>query len=154
MSETKEPDEYADLGRAPGDEESGPYRATEFMRGGGRSGGGFIWFSCKDGSRDRILQLANLREMEPGDVTGSLAWLHFSGMDVALEGTGMRQVAHRIFLGRCSIAHEIRPGQKQAKPDDPVISRIRFLVPPTPESDPAKKPQHEPETQARDKAKP
>jgi hypothetical protein len=85
--------------------------------------------------------------MEPGDVSGQLAWLHFSGMDVALEGTGMRQVAHRIFLGRCSIVYEIHPGQKQALPDGPVIRSIRFLVPPLPGDDKSARPKHEPETE-------
>jgi hypothetical protein len=146
MTETSEQDDYADIGAAPGDDDAGPYLATAFMRGGGRGGGGFIWFSCKDGGRDRILQLANLREMEPGDVSGTRAWLHFSGMDVQLEGTGMRQVAHRLFLGRCSIVYEIRPGQKPARSGDPVIRSIRFLVPP-PESGKATKPKHEPETE-------
>ena len=147
MSDTAAPDEYEDIGLPPGDEAGEVYHATAFMRGGGKAGTGLIWFACKDGSRDRILQLANLREMEPGDVSGLRAWLHFSGLDVLLEGTGMRQVAYRIFLGRCSIAHEIRPGQKPAKAGDPVIRNIRFLVPPSPGGDQAAGPKHEPETE-------
>ena len=148
MSETDQPkDEYADIGSPPGEEPGEIYRATDLVRGGGKGGSGFIWFVCKDGSRDRILQLANLREMEPGDVSDTCAWLHFSGMDVALEGTGVRQVAHRIFLGRCSVVYEIRPGQKPAKPDDPVIRSIQFLVPPSPGGDKTASPKHEPETE-------
>jgi hypothetical protein len=137
MSEAPAPDEYEDIGLPPGDEASEVYHATAFMRGGGKAGTGLIWFACKDGSRDRILQLANLREMEPGDVNDGRAWLHFSGMDVLLEGAGMRQVVYRIFLGRCSIAYEICPGQQPKKKDDPVIRTIRFLVPKPKDADQA-----------------
>jgi hypothetical protein len=148
MSETDPKDEYGDIGAAPGDDDGELYEPTAFMRGGGRGGSGLIWFSCVDASRDRILQLANLREMEPSDISGPFAWLHFSGMDVVLEGTRARQVVHRVFLGRCSIIYEIRPGQKPKKPDAPVIRTIHFRVPPLPGDGEAKKqPKHEPETE-------
>ena len=139
-----------DPGPPPGDEHSTVYNATDFVRSGGRGGGGFIWFSCKDGGHDRVLQLANLREMEPGGLTGGQAWLHFSGMDVMLEGSRTREVVHRIFLGRCSIVREIRPDQQPEKTDAPVITAIRFFVPGPPDSAP-NKPQHEPEIRAREK---
>jgi hypothetical protein len=122
-----------DIGLPPGDEKPGPYRATSFMRGGGKGGTGYLWFSCKEPSRDRILPLANLREMEPGDLSGPKAFLHFSGMVVELEGTLLRRVVHRIFLGRCTTVHEIRDGQQAGKSDEPVIRSITFLVPPPPE---------------------
>jgi len=115
----------------------------------GRFGGGFIWFCGGDGSRDRVLQLANLREIEPGKLADRQAWLHFSGMDVMLEGTRMREVVHRIFLGRCNIVREIHDGQQPEKADAPVVAAIRFLVPPPPEKP---KPRHEPETLRQDKA--
>jgi hypothetical protein len=35
-------DDEDDIGLPPGDEETEEYEATAFVRGGGRSGGGFI----------------------------------------------------------------------------------------------------------------
>jgi len=64
-----------------------------------------------------------------------------------LEGINMRQVAHRIFLGRCSIVHEICDGQRPATDEAAVIHSISFLVPPSPGGNQAAKPKHEPETE-------
>ncbi len=122
-----------DEGLPPGDEQTDTYHADDFQRGGGKAGAGFIWFSCADAGRDRVLQLSNLREMEPGGPTETVAWLHFAGEAVKLEGHGLRRVIYRLFLGRSSRMYEIKPGQKPEKPDDPVIERITFLVPPPPE---------------------
>jgi hypothetical protein len=130
MSDTLTED---DEGLPPGDEETTVYRATDFERGGGRAGAGFLWFACKDATRDRVLQLANLREMEPSYEAGK-AVLHFSGMEVVLTGSGLRRIVHCIYLGRCSRILEIRADQQPAQPDDPVVERIEFLVPPPPES--------------------
>jgi hypothetical protein len=134
-----------DFGPAPGDAEDDIYCATDNIKGGSRGGTGYLWCSCTDASRDFVLPLATLRAMEPGDLKDPRATLHFSGLDVVLEGDFTRSVVYRIFLGRCTIIREIRPGQKPAKPDDPVIRAIHFLLPVRADSGQAKAPKHEPE---------
>jgi hypothetical protein len=136
-----------DFGPAPGDAEEDVYRATDNVKGGGKGGTGYLWCSCKDASRDFVLPLANLHGMEPGDLKDPHATLHFSGLDVVLEGVSTRSVVHRIFLGRCTIVREIRPGQKPEEPDAPIIRSIHFLVPQKPDNGQTKKPKHEPETE-------
>jgi hypothetical protein len=111
----------------PGDEAAEGYEPTG-LRGTGR-GSGLIWFRCADASRDRILPLAILREVHPGAGGEAPAVLKFSGLLVELAGTEARKVANRLFLGRCNIIYEIRDGQQRKKKNDPVITKIRFLVP-------------------------
>jgi hypothetical protein len=138
-----------EFGPAPGDEENDIYIPTDNVKGGGRGGTGLLWFCCVNASEDLILPLADCRSIEPGALTDPHAVMHFSGLDVVLEGELARQVAHRIFLGRCTIIREIRPGQKVKNPDTPIIRSIRFLVPPKAKADdtPKKKPRHESETE-------
>jgi hypothetical protein len=123
-----------EFGPAPGDEENDIYIPTDNVKGGGRGGTGLLWFCCVNASEDLILPLADCRSIEPGALTDPHAVMHFSGLDVVLEGELARQVAHRIFLGRCTIIREIRPGQKVKNPDTPIIRSIRFLVPPKPKA--------------------
>jgi hypothetical protein len=121
----------------PGDEAAESYEPTG-LRGTGR-GSGLIWFRCADASRDRILPLAILREVHPGAGGEAPAVLKFSGLFVELVGTDARKVANRLFLGRCNIVYEIRNGQQPKKKDDPVITKIRFLVPKQEEESAAEK---------------
>ena len=151
MTDIVNPDDDT-IGPPPGDEDNPHYRPIAPIRSG-KAGAGFIWFACRDGNRDRVLPLATLRDIEPGAITGTTATLHFSGMDVLLEGANLRQVIYRIFLGRAASVHEIRPGQTPIRPEDGIVQHIRFPVPPVPDAR-SQKPRHEPETAGRAKAKP
>ena len=112
----------------PGDEEGEPYRATGPKRGGGAVQ--FLWFATADQKKrpDQIFQVADIRRMEgPADLAAEVAFIHFSGVSVALSGVNLRRVLHRIAMHRCVSLHELRPGQVPPPKDEPVIRKIEFF---------------------------
>lgn len=110
----------------PGEEPVGIYTATGGRRGGGR--GEFLWFVTADGKRDQVFPIADIRRMEPPDnPEKEVAYIHFSGVTVALFGTNLRRVLHRITMHRCAALYEAKSGQKKPLAGEPIIQRMEFL---------------------------
>jgi hypothetical protein len=123
MSQTS-PQHDDDDDIAPGDIDTEAYQATGGRRGGGR--GEFLW-CVTTRNEDLIFPLADLRRMEPPSPADSTAYLHFSGVTVALSGVNLRRILHRITLQRCAALYEYKAGQKRPAGGEPVIEHIRFL---------------------------
>jgi hypothetical protein len=110
----------------PGDEDSELYQPTAFRRTAKLP---FLWFVTRNRKNDYVLPLADIRRMEPPDGRdGREAFIHFSGLTVRMEGTGLRRVINRIVQLGCTSVHEYRPGQ-QKKAGEPVIEKMEFWAP-------------------------
>jgi hypothetical protein len=121
---TKQHDENDDI--PPGDSQNQDYHATEGRRGGGR--GEFLWFVTADRAHDLILPLADIRRMDaPAAGREEVAYIHFSGVSVALSGVNLRRVLHRIAMQRCSALYQLRAGQTRPDAGEPVIEGMRFI---------------------------
>jgi len=88
----------------------------------------FLWFVTADGLRDQIFPYADIRRMEPPDKPGrEIAYIHFSGVTVALAGSNLAKALHRISINRVAALYEYRHGQQRPAPGETVIDRMEFL---------------------------
>lgn len=88
----------------------------------------FLWFVTSDGTRDQIFPFADIRRMEPPDKPGrEVAYIHFSGVSVALMGRNLNKALHRITINRVVALYEYREGQKRPAEGEAIIERMEFM---------------------------
>ena len=121
----------------PGDDGDLAYAATGTKRVAAPRQ--FLWFVTNDRKRDQIFPFADIRRMEPPDNPDKeVAFIHFSGVSVALFGRHLRKVIHRITINRTIALYEFRRGQTRPADDEPIIDRMEFMdmTKATPKADP------------------
>jgi hypothetical protein len=109
----------------PSYDDAEEYKATKMLRTGRMSPE--LWFVTADGKGECIFPIADKRLMEPpDDPSNEIAYIHFSGIRVALYGYNLRQVLKDICTHRCTEIRQIRPGQKRPTDGAAIIDRIVF----------------------------